>query len=71
MRAIKKHNGTAFVPHPKDATIPFLLRAAIAAGQSDACAPLQTIVLFPGSFCSRYRTLPFGFHHWRVAQEVP
>jgi chemotaxis response regulator CheB len=71
LRLIKKYGGTALVPHPEDATIPFMPRAAIAAGYSDANVPVQTIVRFLGSFCSRYRTPPSGFHHWRVAQEVP
>jgi two-component system chemotaxis response regulator CheB len=71
LRAIKEHGGTALVLHPEDAAMPFMPRAAIAAGHPDACLPVQEIVQFVGSFCSRYRTLPSGFHHQRVAPEVP
>jgi two-component system chemotaxis response regulator CheB len=71
LRAIKEHGGTALVLRPEDAAMPFMPRAAIAAGRPDACLPVQEIVQFVGSFCSRYQTLRSGFHHRRAAQEVP
>jgi hypothetical protein len=36
---MKEHGGTALVLHPNDALVPFMPRAAIAAGHPDACSP--------------------------------
>jgi two-component system chemotaxis response regulator CheB len=71
LRTIKKHGGTALVPHPENAPMAFMPRVAVAAGHPDACLPVQRIVRFVGSFCSRYQPLPSDFHHWFAAQEVP
>jgi len=71
LRAIKEHGGTALILHPEHTTMPFMPRAAIAAGHADACLPVQEIVQFVGAFCSRYRSLPSGFRHWHAVQEVP
>jgi two-component system chemotaxis response regulator CheB len=62
LRAIKRHGGTALVLRPEDAAMPYMPRAAIAAGHPDACLPVPEIVQVLGAFCSRHRALPSGCH---------
>jgi hypothetical protein len=71
LRAIKKQEGAALVPHPADVAMPVVSHAAIAAGLSDAELPVSKIVGFLGSFHIRYQTRSPGFRHWRVGREVP
>ena len=51
--------------------MPLMPRAVIAANHFDARPPVQKIVRFVGSFCSRHWSPPSGFLHWRTAQGLP
>jgi two-component system, chemotaxis family, protein-glutamate methylesterase/glutaminase len=52
LRAIREHGGTALVQDPKEAAMPSMPRAAIAAGHPDACLPVEEIARRIRRFCA-------------------
>ena len=52
LRAIAEHGGTALVQDPKEAAMPYMPRAAIAADHPDACLKVEEIAKRIRSFCA-------------------
>jgi two-component system, chemotaxis family, protein-glutamate methylesterase/glutaminase len=53
LRAIREHGGTALVQDPKEAAMPSMPRAAIAADHPDACLTIEEIAKRIRRFCAR------------------